>query len=230
MAIDFRWTPLPLLAVLVPACSDLASPADRDAGPRSDGESMVALESDGEENAPAPPRRSCELAGQTYLHGSSIPSGDRCTRCACEDGSVSCAAAPCEPAACESFLEVADSVCSRAALDPCIFQDPDCNPGADRDTDAGAAVDAGAGTPVLPARACEVAGQTFADQSDVPSGDDCNTCGCSDGTVACTEIACDPVFCAELIEESDGVCSRFPLDPCRSQDPDCGVEPASTEP
>jgi hypothetical protein len=79
-------------------------------------------------------------------------------------------------------------------------------------------------------QACEVAGQTFPDGSGVPSGDSCNSCGCNDGSVICTAVACEPVFCALFVEESDGVCSRFPLDPCKSQDPDC-VEPlAPTEP
>jgi hypothetical protein len=169
------------------------------------------------------------VAGQTYLDGRSIPSGDRCTRCSCDDGNLVCGAAACEPLVCDLFLEASDGVCSRSALDPCIFQDPDCGAPAGGLGDAGTGPDAGSDTE--PAAAdCEVAGQIFPDQADVPSGDDCNSCGCNDGSVACTDIACDPVFCAELLEEADGVCSRFPLDPCIAQDPDCGAPPTATEP
>jgi hypothetical protein len=42
--------------------------------------------------------------------------------------------------------------------------------------------------------------------------------------VNCTRIGCEEVACLAFIEESDGVCSRFPLDPCKSQDPDCAID------
>ena len=52
-------------------------------------------------------------------------------------------------------------------------------------------------------------------------------CGCNDGKVLCTAVACPPVVCALFLEQPDGVCRRFPLDPCITQDPDCtqGSEP-----
>jgi hypothetical protein len=143
---------------------------------------------------------SCEAAGQTFPNGSDVPSGDSCNSCGCNDGSVTCTLALCEPVVCALFVEQPDGVCSRFPLDPCISQDPDC-------------IDDGG--------SCEAAGQTFPNGSAVPSGDDCNSCGCNDGSVICTLAACDPVFCALFVEESDGVCSRFPNDPCISQDPDC---------
>ena len=46
-------------------------------------------------------------------------------------------------------------------------------------TDAGVEGSPDAGPPVV-APPCEVAGQSFADGAEVPSGDDCNTCACSD--------------------------------------------------
>ena len=95
--------------------------------------------------------------------------------------------------------------------------------------DAGMEADADAGAPVI-ALPCEVAGQSFADGDEVPSGDDCNTCTCGDGRVACSELVCNPVFCAEFVEEPDAVCSRFPLDPCIAQDPDCGGVALPAEP
>lgn len=75
--------------------------------------------------------------------------------------------------------------------------------------------------PPEPGQSCEAAGQTFPDGSGVPSGDSCNTCSCSDGSLICTLALCEPVFCALFVEQPDGVCSRFSLDPCISQDPDC---------
>lgn len=112
--------------------------------------------------------------------------------------------APGKPSACTDVLELSDGVCSRPAGAPCRSQDPDC---------------------VEPRQSCEEGGQTFPDGSEVPSGDSCNSCGCNDGSVICTLALCEPVFCALFVEEPDGVCSRFPLDPCISQDPDCTVAP-----
>jgi len=158
---------------------------------------------------PEPPAgESCVVAGQTFPDGSAVPSGDSCNTCACNDGSVICTLALCEPSVCAAFIEESDGVCSRFPLDPCIAQDPDCVP------DAGE---------------CEAAGQSFPDGGVVPSGDSCNSCSCSGGNVVCTRIGCEPVACAQFIEEADGVCSRFPLDPCQFQDPDCaapGGDPA----
>jgi hypothetical protein len=159
---------------------------------------------------PEPSGASCEVAGQTFPDGAGVPSGDSCNSCGCNDGSVICTLALCEPVFCAEFIEQPDGVCSRFPLDPCQFQDPDC-------------ADAGDGS-------CVAAGQTFPNGSAVPSGDSCNSCGCTDGEITCTDVACEPVACALFIEESDGVCSRFPLDPCKSQDPDCIEPPVPADP
>jgi hypothetical protein len=111
--------------------------------------------------------------------------------------------------------------------DPCRSQGTNCVADAGTSADAGTDIEIDAGPS---ARACEAGGQSFPDGAAVPSGDSCNSCGCTDGSVTCTEIACDPVFCAEFIEEPDGVCSRFPLDPCISQDPDCASALVPAEP
>jgi hypothetical protein len=159
---------------------------------------------------PPPPRgEACEVAGQTFPDGSAVPSGDSCNSCGCNDGAVLCTLVACEPVFCAAFVENPDGVCSRFPLDPCISQDPDCLP--------------------EPA-SCEAAGQTFPDGSVIPSGDSCNSCSCSDGSVICTLALCEPVACAEFIENPDGVCSRFPLDPCKFQDPDCSEPEGGPEP
>jgi hypothetical protein len=149
---------------------------------------------------PEPQGQSCEVAGQSFPDGSAVPSGDSCNSCFCTDADVACTRALCEPVVCAAFVETPDGVCSRFPLDPCISQDPDC-----REDDG----------------SCEAAGQTFPDGSAVPSGDSCNSCACNDGSVICTLALCEPAVCTEFLEAPDGVCSRFPLDPCKFQDPDC---------
>ncbi len=228
-----KFTPLPLLAALFIACSGSAEPEPTTP---VEGDSELALIADDASAAPTadkgrrqkdrrgrrgrghgrhrppaePSGQACEVAGQTFADGAGVPSGDSCNSCGCNDGSVICTLALCEPVLCAAFIEEPDGVCSRFPLDPCRSQDPDCDEGGST---------------------CEVAGQTFPDGSAVPSGDSCNSCGCNDGSVACTEVACEPVACALFVEESDGVCSRFPLDPCISQDPDClQPAPAPTDP
>jgi hypothetical protein len=220
-----KFAPLPLLAALFVACSGSADPEPTTP---VEGDSEQALAADDSADAdiadkgrrghrgrrgrgrghhpppPPPSGQSCEVAGQTFPDGAGVPSGDSCNGCGCNDGSVICTAVACEPVFCALFVEESDGVCSRFPLDPCISQDPDCIQG------GGAS--------------CEVAGETFGNGQAVPSGDTCNTCACNDGGVVCTDAACEPVVCALFLEESDGVCSRFPLDPCKSQDPDC-VDP-----
>ena len=226
------FAPLPLLAALFVACSGSAEPE-----PTSpvEGESELALAADSDASSadkgrrdgdgrgsrgrgrghhrppPEPSGQSCEVAGETFPDGAGVPSGDTCNSCGCNDGSVTCTLALCnDPGTCTSNLELADGVCSRFPLDPCRSQDPDC------DEDGGAS--------------CTAAGQTFPDGEAVPSGDSCNSCSCDDGSVACTEIGCEPVVCALFVEESDGVCSRFPLDPASRRIPTASTTAAPVRP
>jgi hypothetical protein len=226
MRIDLRSTPLPLLALLMPGCVDIPDPkpqTDEPPDAMQPDEPDDGRDPDGDDPSGEPPpvaRLSCQVAGQTFAHASAVPSGDSCNRCTCYDGDVVCTELECEPDGCDLYLEQADGVCSRPADDPCITQDPDCTdttPEPEPEPEP---------EPVV----CDVAGQSFLEGTEVPSGDSCNTCGCDAGEVICTEIACDPVFCAEFVEEPDGVCARFPLDPCSFQDPDCAAAPPSTEP
>jgi hypothetical protein len=227
MRIDLRWTPLPLLALLAAGCVDIPDPKPQMDAPPDDGDSMPPDDpddgrgddpSDDNPSGDPPPvvSLSCVVAGQTFPDGSAVPSSDSCNSCLCNDGDVVCTDINCEPQGCDLYLEQPDGVCSRPADDPCITQDPDC-------TDP-------IPEPEPEEPACEAAGQSFPAGAEVPSGDSCNTCSCDAGNVVCTEIACDPVFCAEFVEEPDGVCARFPLDPCGFQDPECAVAPDTTEP
>jgi hypothetical protein len=223
MRTALRRTPLPLLTLLIAACIDIPDPAVQptppDAGPEDD-------PSDDEPNGDPPPvmRLACQRAGQTYADGSAVPSGDSCNRCTCYDGNVVCTELDCEPKGCDLYLELPDGVCSRPANDPCISQDPDCT-GSEPDPEPEPEPEP---EPDPEEVVCTAAGQGFPDGAEVPSGDSCNTCSCDAGSVICTEIACDPVFCAEFVEDPDGICARFPLDPCGFQDPDCmsALEPS----
>ena len=228
-----KLAPLPLLAVLVVACSggaeEASSPVEREASlalePARDAVVVDKGRADGDGErhggrrhhhgrghqppAPEPRGASCAAAGQTFPDGGAVPSGDSCNTCSCSDGSVNCTLALCEPSICATFIEAPDGVCSRFPLDPCRGQDPDCT---------------------LSDGSCEVAGETFPDGSAVPSGDSCNSCSCSEGGVLCTLALCEPVVCALFVEAPDGECSRFPLDPCRLQDPDCAEPSEPTDP
>ena len=86
MRIDFKHRTLPLLAVLLVACSGLADP-DSSAPPASEGESTFALGDSPDDEDVAnggqapywpPAVQSCEVAGQRFPDGSSVPSGDSC--------------------------------------------------------------------------------------------------------------------------------------------------------
>jgi len=184
--------------VWVAACSNVPDPGEP--APPDDGESMQMI---------MPP----EGTGGAPPNGDPSPASPR----ACVAGGPSFAHGAAVPSgdSCNSCLCYDGNV---------VCTSIDCAPTAgDAGTDAGSTSDAGTAPPKAP---CEAAGQSFDDGSEVPSGDSCNICTCSDGTIGCTAIVCDPVFCAEFVEEPDGVCSRFPLDPCIGQDPDCGDAPA----
>lgn len=47
---------------------------------------------------------------------------------------------------------------------------------------------------------CSYYGKIYEDGARFPAGDGCNSCGCDDGNVACTEIACN----VPEIEGSEG--------------------------
>jgi hypothetical protein len=119
---------------------------------------------------------------------------------------------PNAPVACTLISEVANGVCGRADNDPCRLQDPDC--GAVPETQ-GYDCDV---SQVLCRRAVQC------DEGTVPTvlGSCYGPCVPAD---QCTPAE-DPgaVVCALFIEESDGVCSRAPDDPCKAQDPDCSSD------
>jgi hypothetical protein len=52
---------------------------------------------------------------------------------------------------------------------------------------------------------------------------------CPDADTDCAHDPDEAVVCALFIEVEDGVCSRPDSDPCRMQDPDCGVKDADDD-
>ena len=90
--------------------------------------------------------------------------------------------------------------------------------------------DGGDSRPVQP-RGCSFGGKNYADGDSFPSTDDCNSCSCQDGSVACTEIGCDPgpgptqpviscdqvdIFYDQLLEDARH-CDPHETEPCRAR-------------
>lgn len=44
---------------------------------------------------------------------------------------------------------------------------------------------------LLPSSGCQYNGQSYKSGDGFPSADGCNSCGCNDGQVACTLMACE---------------------------------------
>lgn len=175
--------------------------------------------------------------------------GDSVCDTFCFDSDVDCQTSG-APVYCAEFIEVEDGTCGRAANDPCRFQDPDCNSGMPSDPNDGVAcalyVELGDGE----CKRSEADPCRFQDPdcSTKNEGRDCDTrkvtcqtlvpVTCPEGQVPTVEDGCygecvdksecAPVACLAYVEESDGVCSRDPNDPCISQDPDCSRQDGGT--
>jgi hypothetical protein len=161
---------------------------------------------------------SCVAGGVTYPDGSdNIPASDGCNICSCARGTLRCTLRACPvPKACGAragntctaneycayteglYCGAADAeaVC-RPRPDACdTVYAPVC--GCDGQTYANSCVASRAGSGVLHAgpctgvgRSCVVNGVTYPDgSSNIPAGDGCNVCGCSDGVLGCTKKAC----------------------------------------
>jgi hypothetical protein len=164
------------------------------------------------------PPSSCTLNGATYPDGSNnIPAGDGCNICDCANGALRCTQRACPiPKACGAragntctsneycaYTEGAlcgagdaEAVCMpRPSVCDTIYA-PVC--ACDGQTYASSCMAAAAGSGVLRAgpcsgsgRSCVVGGVTYPDGSgNIPAGDGCNSCSCSDGMLACTKKAC----------------------------------------
>ncbi|HET9954999.1 MAG TPA: Kazal-type serine protease inhibitor domain-containing protein [Polyangiaceae bacterium] len=167
-----------------------------------------------------PPPQSCWRDGTEYKSGSPVPSGD-CNTCSCSDGQVVCTLIFCvdpPPRSCGGLLGAGcepGEFCNYEPGQMCGAADqtgtcqavpeicPDiyspvcgCNdrtyPNACYAARDGVGVSA-EGECAPPAGSCEVDGVIYPDgASGIPAPDGCNTCFCSNGSLACTKIGCPP--------------------------------------
>ncbi|HET6148814.1 MAG TPA: Kazal-type serine protease inhibitor [Polyangia bacterium] len=170
------------------------------------------------EGACTPPPGSCVVDGITYPDGAgNIPASDGCNICACASGTLRCTLRACPvPKACGARAGntcTADEYCAYTEGLYCGAADAEavCKPrpdvcdtiyapvcGCDGQTYANSCVASRAGSGVLHSgpctgsgRSCVVGGVTYPDGSgNIPAGDGCNICGCTDGMLACTKRAC----------------------------------------
>jgi hypothetical protein len=178
----------------------------------------------------SPPDDTCIVNGVVYPEGSSVPSGDTCNTCACNDGSVVCTLKLCpEPAICGGLTGAtcpADQYCAyegdncgaadQTALckprpDVCAdIYEPVC--GCDGRTYGNACEAAATGVGYAYEGPCETAGQscevngvTYPDgSSGIPAPDGCNICSCIDGNLACTKRACVETACGARLGDTCG--------------------------
>ena len=168
----------------------------------------------------------CSFQGQVYADGSTFPAGDGCNTCGCADGLVQCTALSCDPASGGSggiSAGGAGGVLPTGGTGAAT--DTGGSAGAGSGGAAGTGGHAGGGMGgALPTGGaggaatggasgaadtggtagsgadCEYQGQVYADGSTFPAGDGCNTCGCTDGSVQCTVLWCDPVVDPGLLD------------------------------
>ncbi|XP_038068738.1 zonadhesin-like isoform X3 [Patiria miniata] len=178
----------------------------------------------------------CNYGGVDYNNGESWQA-DPCSRCQCNDGSVSCDYQNCPGTTCDSPTKAAGECCRRCPGDPppcdtergmysqgetwrqlrcvtctCLDGEEDCrNEMCPLLTCADPQSVVGECCRKCPSetRSCVVGGVTYA-HKEMWQPSPCRNCQCNDGTVVCTDQTCPELTCPEPIQLDDICCPRCP--------------------
>jgi hypothetical protein len=143
-----------------------------------------------------PTGHGCDYEDENYWPGDSFPPSDGCNTCTCEEGgAVVCTELACDPS------DVSDASDTSDASDPTDTSDPS------DETDASDATQPQDDPDPTDAEVtCEMDGETYVSGESWPAGDGCNTCGCfDDGSVGCTEMACQSCYGATTESGCDSI-------------------------
>ncbi len=153
----------------------------------------------------------CEVDGESYQDGDTVPSDRSCESCFCDNGDVACVSIGCQSCVYDGDeYDEGDTFSGADACTTCTCAngevrcdfsgcpDPVCDGdggplpnGSEVDVDGQACQCVDGEAQCLAAGSCEVRGVVYENGSSVPDPDSCNQCSCVDGVItACTEIAC----------------------------------------
>jgi hypothetical protein len=206
--------------LLVVACSGAQTTGGEDGGKQSVTQLKKAAA-----DAHASGNAQGDVCGESGWYGD----GECDTFCRDQD-SVDCVPDP-GGVHCAEFLEQPNGYCSRVPTDPCISQDPDCEPGSIEPGHPGDPNGAINCTLLLqvadgvcrpdPEDPC-----IFYQDPDCSSGSGSGSGSSGGGTEPYPGMPTEPVdpsapVCKAVPESADGTCSREPSDPCLALDPDC---------
>ncbi|XP_077999978.1 kielin/chordin-like protein [Glandiceps talaboti] len=173
----------------------------------------------------------CFYQGDEYANGATVDDNDKCTDCVCQEGTVTCLNKPCLPTLCPDPVIPMDKCCPVcevctyngqpyqngqtfiAPRNPCLEctcqdgrvdcqrLDLDCQP---QCTHPGRTIEQCC--PVCDI--CEYERRNYRNGGRFrpETGDKCDTCTCTDGTVTCQTQVCPPSPCSNPVQKDEECC------------------------